>query len=253
MKRFKLNENDITRIVKQVLNEGISIPFETISDNFPDNLQGPDFFSTIIPEIYQQAPNEFVNACATRMSFALNNAGYKPTPIAFNTLSDYSGAVGKGGKQLTLKKGSPLITSAVQMKTYLRSTFGKPTFEMSNDDKQKVLDALGDSKGVFVLTNVPGWRASGHAEIYRGNGECGNLCHFGEGGTLTFWGMKTQAQLNAVKCGWGNDVEGYKNSNWRCYDVEMTQGKSYPAKNAKKCGYGDDVKAYRKSGWKCKN
>ena len=54
--------------------------------------------------------------------------------------------------------------------------------------------------------------------------------------------------INKIKI--NNDVEGYKKSNWTCYDDPL---KSSPAKNAKKCGYGDDVKAYRLSGYKCKN
>lgn len=250
-KIIRLTENNLSRIVKRVLNESVNIPFDTISNNFPDTLTGPDFFSKVIPKIYEQNPNAFYNACATRMSVALSNAGYSLSPIAFNTLSDYSGNVGKGGGQITVKKGTPLITSAAQMDKYLKRTFGPPTLTMSNEDGQKVIESLGDKKGIFVLIGVPGWSASGHAEIYRGNNECGTSCHFGEGGTLNFWGVKTQVELNAKNCGWGDDVEGYKNSNWRCYDVEMTQGKSYPAKNAKKCGWGDDVKGYRKSKWQC--
>ena len=247
-KIIRLTERDLSRIVKRVLNESVNIPFESISDNFPDFLEGPDFFSKVIPKVYEQDPNGFVNACATRMSFALNNAGYSPSPIAFNTQEEYTSNVGKGGKTVTLKKGSPLVTSAAQMKTYLTTTFGQPTLTMSNQDEQKVIEALGDLKGIFVLTGVPGWRASGHAEIYRGNNECGNSCHFGAGGTISFWGMKTQLQLNAKKCGWGNDTEGYEKSNWKCLDDPNAKT---PEKNAKKCGWGDDVKGYRKSKWQC--
>lgn len=59
----------------------------------------------------------------------------------------------------------------------------------------------------------------------------------------------TQVKENAKKCGWGDDVEGYKNSKWRCpkdknkiSDVE---------ENARKCGWGSDVKGYKDSGWRC--
>jgi hypothetical protein len=246
MKKFeRLSENDISKIVKTLLKEDLStLPFETISNNFPDNLDGTDFFSKVIPKIYEKSPDRFVNACASRLSLALNNAGYTPSPVAFKTQNDYS----VDGKNYP--KGSSLITSAIVMKDYLTKNFGKPLI-VPNDDSQKVAEAINGVKGMFVITKVPGWGASGHADIYRGGdgSDCGNNCHFGEGGTLYFWGMKSQLQVNAFKCGWNNDVEGYKKSNWTCYDDPL---KSSPAKNAKKCGYGDDVKAYRLSGYKCK-
>lgn len=251
-KTIRLTENELSKIVKTLLKEDIStLPFETISDNFPDNLDGTDFFSKVIPKIYEKAPDKFVNACASRLSLALNNAGYKPSPVAFRTQFDYT-ADGQNFKPVTYPKGSSLVTSAVYMRDYLKSQFGKPTILMPNDDAQKVMDAIDGTKGMFVITNVPGWGASGHADIYRGGdgSDCGNNCHFGEGGTLHFWGMKSQIQVNAFKCGWNSDVEGYKLSNWTCYD---DPSKGSPAKNAKKCGYGDDVKAYRLSKWKCKN
>ena len=57
MKKFeKLTENDISKIVKTLLKEDLStLPFETISNNFPDNLDGTDFFSKVIPKIYEKS------------------------------------------------------------------------------------------------------------------------------------------------------------------------------------------------------
>lgn len=183
-----ITESNLKNLVNNILNESTSIPFNSILSNFPDSLHGPDFFSKVLPKEYEEDSSKFFNACATRLSFALNNSGIKPNPIAFRTQADYSDSVGPNGKQLTLKKGSPLITSAVDMKKFLETTFGKPTKTIKNDNKENVLKELGNMKGIFAITNVPNWTASGHVDVYRGNGMCGNKCNFGRGGILYFWG-----------------------------------------------------------------
>ena len=250
-----LNESDITRIVKRVISENqkvllkesnVPFSFDTLDSGFAD-LDGSTFFSKVIPKIYQEDPPKFVNACASRLSLALNKAGVTDlNPVAFNTLYDYTHNEGKGAGN-TYSKGTPLITSALQMKNFLTKKYGNGE-DFENDGT--ITDKLKGRKGMFVITEVPGWRASGHADIHDGKGNCGNYCHFGEGGKLRFWELDSQVNINAKKCGWGNDIEGYKLSNWKCNDDPT---KPSPAKNAKKCGYGDDVKSYRLNGWKCKN
>ena len=49
---------------------------------------------------------------------------------------------------------------------------------------------LKGKKAIFVLTGVPGWRATGHADIAdlsSGQPICGHSCYFGAGGTIRAW------------------------------------------------------------------
>jgi hypothetical protein len=60
----------------------------------------------------------------------------------------------------------------------------------------------------------------------------------------------TQVKKAAKKCGWGDDIEGYKNSGWRCPKTKKSDN-SKLKENAKKCGWGDDIQGYKNSGWRC--
>lgn len=209
-KIIKLTENDLTNIVRKVLNENLltesisSIDFNTLWQNFPGDASAEDIFPKILPKTYEKNPESFSNACATRMSLALNNVGIKPT-TQYKTEKEF---VWNGVKY---QKGIPLTVRATSMKDYLTSKLGSPTFTMSNDDENEVKKKLAGRNAVFVITNVPGWSATGHVDIAASAGgktRCGNFCHFGEGGKIFFWVFPGSMDVRAL----------YKNINFHYPD-----------------------------------
>lgn len=189
MKR-RINEHDIDRLIDKVLhnptiNESVTkISFDSLWNNFPKDSSAYDIFPGIMPRTYSAAPNEFGNACATRLSLAMNNVGVSPDSH-FRTEKDwtYDGVL--------YPKNKPITASAARTPSYLRRSFGAPTYTFENTD-QNVEKFLSGKDAFFVITNVPGWRASGHADIVRKERvgplfKCGQACHFGEGGTIQAW------------------------------------------------------------------
>jgi hypothetical protein len=264
-KKFKLTEREISKIAESVLNrrnllkEGqlTNSVVDTMYSAHPGHIYGYDFFPQIIPQQYEATkdlPGYWANACASKVSMALHVAGYN-TPGPY-----YTDVVWKG-----VPKGSRFTAKASSMVKVLTDFFGQPevinlpTPIDPNTQYNAIPEKMKGRKGVYVISGGFGEGVSGHADVWNGSTSKGidendpNASYFGLTATLYFWGAPTQVETNAKKCGWGNDTVGYKKSGWKCYDEEMAQGKSYPAKNAKKCGWKDDVKAYRESGWKCKN
>jgi len=162
-----------------------SINFNSLWKNFPKGSQAGEIFPIIFPTAYAQYPDSFANLCATRLSLALNNVGIKPTP-QFKTEKDLNW----GG--VTYKKGQPITVRAKSTPQYLKNYFGNPsvTFENTEENAKKYLKG---KKGIFVITGVPGWTATGHADIFFDNNntfECGHSCYFGSGGKLQAWFIK---------------------------------------------------------------
>ena len=287
MKRIvRLTESDLTRIVNRVLNESISkTTFDSLWNSYPKKSgkagtgteYTPDeFFKLIIPDKFKSMresnPDSWANSCAAKMSAAFLGSG-SPPGGTYKIENDVK--VGN----TTLKKGSSFEPSSVAFKQILQNKFGEPTIVVDNDKGVAPKEIIG-KKGAYFY-EVSGWsNAAGHTDLWDGKQSAGNS-HWESPGTLYFWQVPTQTQVNAKNCGWGNDNEGYKLSKWKCYDdpekpspaknarkcgwgndvegYRKSKFKCYkdpakpsPAKNAKKCGYGDNVIAYRKGGWKCK-
>lgn len=159
-----------------------SIDFNTLWRNFPRGVKSKDVFPAIFPKLYKEKPQEFGNACATRLSLAMNNVGVRPTP-EFVTQNDF---VWNGVKY---SKKIPITTSAKNTPRYLKAKLGNPTF-VGENNQENWNKYLKGKKAIFVITGVPGWRASGHADIVDGtknNFSCGYACYNGEGGTLQAW------------------------------------------------------------------
>jgi hypothetical protein len=168
-----------------------SINYNNLLRNFPKDSLASDIFPIIFPTAYKQFPKSFGNLCATRLSLALNNMGIRP-PSQFETEKDLN------WKGVTYKKGLPITVRAKDTPNYLKSKFGEPSLIMNNT-LENTNKYLYGKKGIFVLTNVPGWTATGHADIFSSyfnglNGEknfsCGKDCHFGEGGKMQVWFIK---------------------------------------------------------------
>lgn len=251
MKKYsKINENDVRRLIKQILTEGISNDVvDVIYNAHPGSLGGSELFPLIIPKQYkategtEQKPRTWwLNTCATKMSLALLKSGYS-VPGQYKTEVEYNGVPAKS----YFNPSSQAMIGILGKKFGTKKTDGYQKIPMTGNGAPE--EIIG-KKGVYVITtDAWGESAAGHTDVWNGSESKGGD-HWNVTGTLHFWGAPTQLETNTINCGWGNDSEGYKISNWKCYDDPLLT--ETPAKNAKKCGYGSDVKSYRESGWKCK-
>jgi hypothetical protein len=212
--KSKLREQDISRIVNKVLNkplitEGVTgLDFSSLWNNFPKNSSAYEIFPNIIPKVFNSSPDSFQNACATRLSLALNNIGKRPY-AHFITEKDwtYDGVL--------YPKGKPITTAAKNTPPYLTGLFGRPTYTFENT-QENIQKYITGKDVVFVITNVPGWSASGHVDIHRKDGKCGQACHFDEGGTMQAWVINeipmTKQQALDTLVGFGKNkksIEGF--------------------------------------------
>ena len=251
MKKYsKINENDVRRLIKQILTEGISNDVvDVIYNAHPGSLGGSELFPLIIPKQYkategtEQKPRTWwLNTCATKMSLALVKSGYG-VPGQYKTEVEYNGVPAK----TSFNPSSQAMIGILGKKFGTKKTDGYQKIPMTGNGAPE--EIIG-KKGVYVITtDAWGESAAGHTDVWNGSESKGGD-HWDVTGTLHFWGAPTQLETNTINCGWGNDSEGYKISNFKCYDDPLVT--ETPAKNAKKCGYGSDVKSYRESGWKCK-
>jgi len=162
-----------------------SINFGSLWQNFPKNSSANQVFPIIFPTAYKQFPDSFSNLCATRLSLALNNVGVRPI-AQFQTEKDLN------WNGVTYKKGIPITVRAKSTPAYLKNKFGEPSITFDNT-MENVDKYLKGKKGIFVITGVPGWSATGHADIFfndRNGFTCGHSCHFGEGGKIQVWYVK---------------------------------------------------------------
>ena len=176
------------------------------------------------------------------MSLALVKSGYG-VPGQYKTEVEYNGVPAK----TSFNPSSQAMIGILGKKFGTKKTDGYQKIPMTGNGAPE--EIIG-KKGVYVITtDAWGESAAGHTDVWNGSESKGGD-HWDVTGTLHFWGAPTQLETNTINCGWGNDSEGYKISNFKCYDDPLVT--ETPAKNAKKCGYGSDVKSYRESGWKCK-
>ena len=155
-------------------------PFADINAHYPknssgDDLYGPDVYKMVGGEIYKlQQLHGYENACALRVSVALNKAG--------EDIPDVPGTFkGAGGKNYFL--------SAAKLESYLTSTYGSPTEYTKNFASQ-----LQGQKEIYIMRpNYPGkFGASGHATLYNGADCIGGHCYFNAtGGThkVSIWNL----------------------------------------------------------------
>ena len=222
---------------------------DKIFNAHPGKLDGSELFPLIIPKQYkategtEQNPRTWwQNACATKMSLALIKSGYS-VPGEYKTEVAYDGVPAK----TSFNPSSQAMIGILGKKFGTKKTDGYQKITLTGNG---VPEEIIGKKGVYALTTKQwGRSAAGHTDVWDGSKSKGGS-HWEVTGTLHFWGAPTKLEIDTKNCGWGNDSEGYKNSNFRCYSDPLVT--KTPAKNAKKCGYGSDVKSYRESGWKCK-
>lgn len=163
-----------------VTNTKVGLNFNALWNNFPKGAAADQIFPGIFPELYKDMPESFKNACATRLSLALNNLGVKPI-AQYKTMSDWS------YQGVNYKKGLPITVRAKDTPNYLNSVFGPPSFKGPNTP-ENVDKYIKGKNAIFVITNVPRWSATGHVDVVNSKMQCGHACYLGEvGGILQAW------------------------------------------------------------------
>jgi len=234
---MNLVEQKIRYIVKKLLSEEVtSTTMQTIFNNHPGSEQPSVYFKNIIPKQYELKAKDgwWQNSCAAKMSHAMNKSGFS-SGGQYKTEKSYKG----------LPAGSRFNPSSQAFKKIFRKHFGLPTETFDHKGDGSIPPLMKGQKGVYVFTtNAWGESAAGHVDAWDGTKSKGGD-HFDTVGSYEFW---TQRAMNTKNCGWGNDLESYKSSNWKCYVAPEV---SKALKNARKCGWKDDLKGYRTSNWKC--
>lgn len=97
------------------------------------------------------------NTCTIRLSRAFNYAG-QPIKRGYEGISAVSGEDDKW-----------YAFRVREMEKYLRKMYGEPDVEVTNEEPNKLLDAVADKKGIIQF-KVRGWSdATGHLDIWDGS------------------------------------------------------------------------------------
>lgn len=116
------------------------------------------------------AQGRFENACAIRMSYVLNESGFK---ISYQR-----------GKTVSGKNGNWYLYKVEDMKKHLRDTLGKPDMDISNPKETD----FNKKKGILVF-DVSWSDATGHATIWNGT-SCSDKCYFPKASRAYLWVLK---------------------------------------------------------------
>jgi hypothetical protein len=149
--------------------------YATLMANFPvdangNEIPGPTVYANVggaVYNIYLSSGNP--NACALRLSIALNKSGI--------TIPNISGQTFQGAD------GKYYFLSSSKIYNFMRKTFGEPTIKLSQADGgvggSKFESKLGNNRGIFIMrVNSPTlFGAYGHATIYNGWGCVGGIDH----------------------------------------------------------------------------
>lgn len=156
--------------------------WEVLQNNYP-NLEAERVFKNIGGKVeYNYDIGVFSNACATRVSRALNGASGVHLIKFFKDI----GPTGKMEAQVSSgKNGLWHIFRVKMLVKYLKSKYGNPEELLPSEYKFK----LKDRKGIIVF-EVSGWDdATGHADLWDGN-KCLWKGYGGLANKVLFWEAK---------------------------------------------------------------
>ena len=192
-KTIRLTESEIVSLVKKVLNEELLTENAKSLDKWKlyttyklyNNLGSKKTFETIFKDFKTDTAYEgWENGCATKVSLALNAAGYKVKP-------GYK--VTKGAQ-----KGNNIQPSAAGLKTQLTNNWGEPDVKWSGSKtEQEVQKLIGKGRtGVLICSPCGfGEGASGHATVWSRSGGKnmlggtvdGTTYHMSPSANVSFW------------------------------------------------------------------
>ncbi len=125
-------------------------------------------------------PKKYANACALRVSRALNYSG-NPIPVFYNN----------AGKQRTQKGGDNknYILDAASLLAYMKKTFPNSNpIHLINRTETEYKKAINGKWGIYIMLprDTTTFGASGHADFWSNTG-CLSGCHFDKAKEIYFW------------------------------------------------------------------
>lgn len=121
----------------------------------------------------------FTNACATRLSLGLLNAGIQPR-------REFTVQMGQF-------KGKGITSSAVNMVNWLRSNLGAPDVTVEKPlSEAAIIQKIGNKKGIYAMLpkNASTFGASGHVTLWHNGNAIGNNNYYSEARVVYFWELK---------------------------------------------------------------
>lgn len=141
------------------------------------DLPAPQVFTSIFGSTYDS--KTFTNACATRLSLGLLNAG-------ITVKREYSVQTGTF-------KGKGITTSAANMVAWLRSNFGTPDVTVENPISfEAVAVKIGSRKGIYAMLpkSTAQFGASGHVTLWHNKNAIGGNHYATAAKAVYFWELK---------------------------------------------------------------
>lgn len=140
--------------------------FTDLWSHYPVHMSAPDVYKLVggqAYDLYQENPADYANACALRLSRALNYGGMEVS----EKTAGYK--VRGGDKKLYLLRVKDMIN-------FVSKKYGEPdrTIKTSGNDHSKDFSGM---QGILIF-KVKGWGdASGHVTLWNGT-DCGDNCYF---------------------------------------------------------------------------
>ncbi|MBI4945231.1 MAG: hypothetical protein HY840_02385 [Bacteroidetes bacterium] len=163
---------------------GILPSWSSMSTNYPKNSEGGDMPASDVYEMvggqiynmYLSDPSSYANACALRVSYALNKSGV--------SIPDASGTFTGGD-------GGNYFLSASKLNSWMTSYFGSPNLSVRSNFES----SLQGNQGIYIMIpNYPGkFGASGHATLFDGSNAIGNHNYYNATGgvyQINLWILK---------------------------------------------------------------
>jgi len=125
-------------------------------------------------------PDSYQNACALRVSRALNYSG-NPIPVFYNN-----------ARQQRTQKGADnlnYILDAASLLAYMKKTFQNSNpIHLVNKTPAEFKSAINGKWGIYIMLpkNTAAFGASGHADFWSNTG-CLSGCHFEDAKEIYFW------------------------------------------------------------------
>jgi len=169
--------------------------FSSVNQHFPRDPNNPVYgmpssqvYKLVGGNMYTQNINgnpNYQNACAIRVSRALNYAG-QSVPVFFNDSGQQKSEKGSDTKNY--------ILTAEAMLAYMIKAYPSPTYSYTGNDLKSVYNEIKGKNGIYII--IPKVRselgASGHADLFYTNDCLVGGCHLGlpSGGSVYFWELK---------------------------------------------------------------
>jgi hypothetical protein len=230
-KVIRLTESDLSFLVTKIIKESLilessaeSLNRSTLEQTYRkyDDMGSQSTFNELFKSKIDRGIIPYTlmkNGCATKVSLALNSAGFTiDPPSPSNAGTTFKVTDGD-------KKGQSVNVNAAKLKNELIKKWGQPDVQINGvQSLEQVQKKIGRGRsGVYMCAPCGfGSSASGHATIWswwkNGNkgGPLDNTTYPEDnGGNIYFWQVGGNNEETAKQCGYRN-WEDYKKSNFKC-------------------------------------